>query len=120
MAYEFDVIIKNGLVVDPNTDLNDIKDIGIKDGKIAKIDDNISATTAEESFDVNGMLVVPGLVDLHMHASTWLGGKYGHKMLAQAGVTSALDMSGPIEGVMEIAKDHGVGLNIACIEYVRP
>lgn len=120
MAYEFDVLIKNGLVVDPNTNIHDIKDIGIKDGKIAKIEDSISATKAEEIFDVNGKLVVPGLVDLHMHASTWLGGKYGHKMLAQAGVTSALDMSGPIEGVMEIAKDNDVGLNIACIEYVRP
>jgi len=120
MAYEYDIILKNGLVVDSVTKLNEVKDIGIKDGKIVVIDDNISSTKAEESFDLKGLIVVPGLVDLHMHASTWLGGKYGHKMLAQAGVTTALDMSGPIEGVMEIAKNNGVGLNIACIEYVRP
>lgn len=120
MAYEYDILLKNGLVVDPITKLNGIKDIGIKDGKILKIDDNISATESEDSYDLKGLLVVPGLVDLHMHASAWLGGKYGHKMLAQAGVTTALDMSGPIESVMDIAKDHGVGLNIACIEYVRP
>ena len=41
-------------------------------------------------------------------------------MLAQAGVTSALDMSGPVDSVLDIAKDYGVGINLACIEYVRP
>ncbi len=120
MAYQYDIVLKNGLVVDPISKLNEVKDIGLKDGKIAIIDDNISATQAEESVDVSGLLVMPGLVDIHVHASTWLGGQYGHKMLAQAGVTTALDMSGPIEGVLKIAKDQGVGLNIACIEYVRP
>ena len=41
-------------------------------------------------------------------------------MMAEVGVTTALDMSGPIESVLEIARDHGVGLNIACIEAIRP
>jgi hypothetical protein len=41
-------------------------------------------------------------------------------MMAEVGVTTALDMSGPIDSVLDIARDHGVGLNIACIEAVRP
>ena len=41
-------------------------------------------------------------------------------MMAQAGVTTALDMSGPIDSVLDIARDYGVGLNLACINYVRP
>ena len=41
-------------------------------------------------------------------------------MLALAGVTTALDMAGPIESVVELARDHGAGLNIACINYIRP
>jgi hypothetical protein len=35
-------------------------------------------------------------------------------------VTTALDMSGPIDSVLDMARDYGVGLNIACINYVRP
>ena len=120
LAYEYDIVLKNGFVVDYKTSINGVKDIGIKDGKIAKIDDNISTTTAEESFDLSGKVVVPGIIETHMHASTYAGGIYSQKMLALAGVTTALDMSGPMEGILEFAKDAGVGLNIACIEYVRP
>jgi hypothetical protein len=41
-------------------------------------------------------------------------------MMAEVGVTTALDMSGPVESVLEMTREHGVGLNIACIEAVRP
>ena len=41
-------------------------------------------------------------------------------MMALAGVTTALDMSGPVDSVVEMARDHGVGLNLACLQYVRP
>lgn len=120
MAYKYDILLKNGNVVDPVTKLNGIMDIGIKDGKIIEISPEISAILAEENFDLSGHFVVPGLIDLHVHASTWLGGKYAHKMMALAGVTSALDMSGPIDSVLEVVEGYGVGLNIACVNYVRP
>lgn len=120
MGYKYDALLKNGMVVDPVTDREGIMDVGICQGKIIEIAPEINPTLAEENIDLKGYYVIPGLVDLHMHASAWLGGKYGHKMLAQAGVTSALDMSGPIDSVLDIALDYGVGLNIACINYVRP
>ena len=107
-------------MIDPVTKLNGVMDMCIKEGKIIEITPEINATLAEENFDISGYYVVPGLVDLHVHASSWLGGKYAHKMMALAGVTSALDMSGPIDSVLDIIKDYGVGLNIACINYVRP
>lgn len=47
-------------------------------------------------------------------------GRPGTRMLALAGVTFALEMAGPIEGVTEFAARHGCGLGIACIDYVRP
>jgi len=120
VSYKYDILLKKGTVVDPITDREDIMDVAIADGKIVEIAPEINPTQAEENFDLQGYYVVPGLFDLHMHASAWLGGKFGHKMLAQAGVTSALDMSGPIDSVLDIAKEHGVGLNIASIQYVRP
>ena len=120
MSHRYDALLKNAMVVDPTTKREGIMDVAVAGGKIADIAPDIDPTLAEELFDVSGYHVVPGIIDLHMHASAWLGGKWGHKMMAEVGVTTALDMSGPVDSVMDIAREHGVGLNIACIEYVRP
>ncbi|MDR3561867.1 MAG: dihydroorotase family protein [Negativicutes bacterium] len=120
MAYRYDIILKNGLVVDPTSKREGVMDVAIREGQIVEVAPDLDATQAKEMFDLTGLHVVPGIIDLHVHASSWLGGKFAHKMLAKAGVTTALDMSGPIDSVLDIARTHGVGLNIACINYVRP
>ncbi len=120
MSYRYDMLLKNGMVVDYATDTEGCLDIGIKDGKIVELATELNPSSAEEIFDVEGQYVVPGIIDLHTHVSAWIGGRYGHKMMAQAGVTTALDMAGPIDGVWDLAGQYGAGLNIASIEYVRP
>ena len=117
---KYDVLLKNGFVVDYATDIARIADVAIKDGKIARVDQDIDASAAQELYDLEGLTVVPGIIDSHVHLSAWLGGGLGHKMLAKAGVTTALDMSGPGESVFELIQSHGVGINVATIEYVRP
>ena len=117
---KYDFVLKNCFVVDYKNAFAKHSDIAIKEGKIAEIALEINAQYAHDVLDLEGQLVVPGIVDPHVHLSTWLGGRTGHRMLARAGVTTALDMSGPGEGVMDIARDYGVGLNIATIEFVRP
>jgi len=120
MASHYDVLLKNGRVVDPASGLDEVADVAVVEGRIAEIGADLDPTRAEEVFDVARRHVVPGIIDLHMHASEWLGGRFGHKMMARAGVTTALDMSGPVGSVMRMLRDHGTGLNIACIEAVRP
>jgi dihydroorotase-like cyclic amidohydrolase len=120
MSYTYDLVLQNGVVSDPANNVFGRFDVAIKDGKIVEIATTISARQSRDTVDVSGLNVLPGIVDLHMHASAWLGGRFAHKMMALAGVTTALDMSGPIESVLQIAKDYGCGLNIACINYVRP
>ena len=120
MSYQYDVLLKNGTVVDYATNQEAVMDVAIEDGKIAEIAPGLNPTQARDVVDVSGQHVVPGIIDLHTHFSNWVGGRYGHKMLALAGVTTALDMAGPIEGVWDLARDYGAGLNIASIEYVRP
>lgn len=71
---------------------------------------------AEEYFELEGLYVMPGIVDMHMHASKRLGGYYAHKMLAKAGVTSALEMMGPVDSVLEYARDRGTGLTVAILD----
>ncbi len=114
-----DLLIKNGYVVDYATNTEGIYDIAVTGGKITAMEQSLNYT-ANQTIDAEGKLVVPGLVDMHVHASAWLGGYYGHEMLIKAGVTSALDMSGPGKSVFEIARDHGAGVNLATIEYMRP
>jgi len=120
MSYPYDLVLQNGTVNDPANDLSGCYDLAIKDGKVAEIAPSINAGAARDAVDVAGLNIIPGLVDLHMHASAWLGGRFAHKMMALAGVTTALDMSGPIDSVLDIARGYGCGLNIACINYVRP
>lgn len=118
--YKYDFVLKNGFLVDYKNGFEKYGDIAIKDGKIIEIANEISLENVHQVLDLEGQLVIPGIVDPHVHLSTWLGGRTGHRMLARAGVTTALDMSGPGEGVMDIARAYGVGLNVATVEFVRP
>jgi hypothetical protein len=120
MSYKYSCILKNGTVVDPVNQCNAVMDIAVADNKIAGVAEEIDPTLARDCYDVTGKFVLPGIIDLHVHASAWLGGKFGHKMMAFAGVTTALDMSGPVDSVLDIARDYGAGLNLACLQYVRP
>lgn len=120
MTERYDLILRGGLVVDYATQREEVADVAVAGGKITTIAREIDPAQGTDVFDVTGCWVVPGIIDLHVHASAWLGGRWGHKMLAQAGVTTALDMSGPVDSVLDLARDYGVGLNLACLQYVRP
>ncbi|MFB0507009.1 MAG: hypothetical protein ACETWT_09785 [Thermodesulfobacteriota bacterium] len=97
-----------------------VLDVAIVKGKVAEVAPDINFSHAQECFDVKDFYVVPGIIDLHVHTYSWLGGRFSHKMMAEAGVTTDLDMAGPIESVLDIARDYRVGLNLACVQYVRP
>ncbi len=120
MSYKYSYILKNGTVIDPANQRNGVMDIAVTDSQIVDVAREMDPTLARDCFDATGKFILPGIIDLHVHTSAWLGGKFGHKMMALAGVTTALDMSGPIDSVLDIARDYGVGLNLACLQYVRP
>lgn len=63
---KYDLIIKNGKVVLPGH-VSDDCTIGVKDGKIAGLGNNLCADDAEEVIDAQGMAVFPGAVDSHYH-----------------------------------------------------
>lgn len=90
------ILIKNGRVIDPATNFDRECDILTEDNKILKIDSNITAQ-ADTTIDAQGCIVVPGLIDLHVHfrepgredKETILGGSY---VAAKAGFTSVCTM----------------------------
>ncbi len=60
------LLIKNGRVVDPSQNLDAPAQVLIRDGRIAKVAERISAADAEV-FDAKGLIVAPGFIDLHVH-----------------------------------------------------
>ena len=120
MPPQHDILLKGATVVDPVNNRHAVMDVAVAGGRIADILPEMDSGLADESIDLSGFYLIPGIIDLHVHASSWLGGRYGHKMMALAGVTTALDMSGPVDSVVDMARDYGVGLNLACLQYVRP
>ncbi len=63
---EFDTIIKGGTVVDGTRVPRYKADVGIKDGKIAKIG-RLQSSDAKQVLDASGLIVAPGAIDLHTH-----------------------------------------------------
>ena len=66
-----DLLIKNAKVVRPAGQGSEDLDIGIKDGKIARLEPNIPSNAAVSINDASGRLAFPGLVDAHMHVGIY-------------------------------------------------
>lgn len=67
IAQPYDLLIKNGQVIDPKNHINAKKDIAVVNGKIARVADEIPASGAKKIIEAAGLYVVPGLIDIHTH-----------------------------------------------------
>jgi len=63
----YDLLITGGTVIDPASGLHDRRDVGIADGRIVAVAAGLSTSDARDVVDATDRLVVPGLVDLHVH-----------------------------------------------------
>ena len=63
-----DLVLKGGRVIDPANGVDGLFDVGILNGKIARVEANIAKEDAIRIVDVAGLLVTPGLIDIHIHA----------------------------------------------------
>src|SRR4051812_24653182 len=102
---QYDLLIKGGRVIDPSRAFDRTADVAIAGGKIAAVHPNIAASTAADTIDAAGKLVVPGLIDIHTHAGRE---KEDGALCLADGVTSLVDAgsagSDGIDGVVAIAK----------------
>lgn len=61
------MLLRNGHLVDPSQAIDGVTDIRIRDGKVAEIGPDLPGEEGEEVLDLKGYMVVPGLIDLHVH-----------------------------------------------------
>jgi len=81
-----DVVLVGGRVLDPETNLDAVRAVGIKGGRIASV--TIGVPVARDTVDVRGLVVAPGFIDLHYHGQDSVSFRY----LAHDGVTTALEL----------------------------
>ena len=67
---ECDVLIQGGEVVDPSQGLRGIRDVLVTGDRITGVVEGLVEVTAKHTIDARGLLVVPGLIDLHVHVYT--------------------------------------------------
>ena len=82
----FDMVLANGRVIDPETGLDGVRSIGIRDGQIAAI--SPTPLQGRTTIDARGLVVAPGFIDLHAHGQNLPAAR----MRAFDGVTTALEL----------------------------
>ena len=115
----FQVIFRGAHVVDPLNGRNGVFDVAVQDGKIAEVAPQITGK-AETEYDFSGKVLQPGIIDSHVHLGSMWGSFYGHRMLARSGVTTCLDMAGPLDDILDNIPEYGAGLNVAILQFASP
>ena len=84
----YDIVIQDGRVMDPETEFDGVRNIGIIGDQIVEISENKLRGT--RIIDAQGLVVAPGFIDLHVHGMT----NKAHVYQARDGVTTALELEG--------------------------
>src|SRR5210317_2425380 len=85
-SQDYDLVILNGRVMDPESGLDAVRNIGIKSGKV--LDITATQIRGKETIDATGHVVAPGFIDLHAHGQD----PYAIKLMLRDGVTTPLEI----------------------------
>ena len=85
-AQQYDLVLEGGRVMDPETGLDAVRNVGINAGKIVRI--SSEALTGHRIIHASGLVVAPGFIDLHQHSQDLAS----QRVKALDGVTTALEL----------------------------
>src|SRR5215467_7766883 len=69
----YDLLLQQGHVIDAKNGINALRDVAIKDGRIAAVAEHIDPAMAVKAVNVTGLYVTPGLIDIHVHVFAGTG-----------------------------------------------
>jgi dihydroorotase len=69
----YDLLLQGGRVIDAKNGINAVRDVAIKDGKVAAVEQRIDPALAFKTVNVAGLYVTPGLIDIHVHVFAGTG-----------------------------------------------
>ncbi|MGC9945781.1 MAG: amidohydrolase family protein [Bryobacteraceae bacterium] len=107
-AQQYDLVIRNGRVMDPESGLDAVRQLGISGGKIEAV--SAKPLEGRAAIDAAGLVVAPGFIDLHSHGQD--AENYRYK--AMDGVTTALEME---VGVADVDAWYDKRKNQSLIHY---
>src|SRR5579863_5205649 len=96
MAQDFDVVLRGGRVIDPAQGIDAISDVAVANGRIAAVAPGLPASRTD--IDVQGALVLPGMIDTHAHVFRHVTGRFGLEadmVGVRSGATALIDQGGP-------------------------
>ncbi len=86
-AQDHDLVILNGRVIDPETMLNGVRNVGVRGGKITAVTKD--PIRGKQTIDASGLVVAPGFIDTHHHN---VPTPFGQKLALRDGVTTPLEL----------------------------
>src|ERR1700688_3142885 len=94
LAQEYDIVLRGGRVIDPANNVDRVMDVGVTGNRITAVAAYIADAQARKLVNVTGMIVLPGLVDLHMHVFGYEGSLTPDDTALPAGTTPIVDAGG--------------------------
>ena len=82
----YDLVISGGRLIDPESGLDAVRDVGIEDGTIRAV--AVEPLSGRSKIDASGLVVAPGFIDLHSHGQD----RENYEVQALDGVTTALEL----------------------------
>lgn len=93
-AQTYDLLLAGGQVIDPANGIQQVMDVAVSGGRIARVERNLPRGQAKKVVDAAGLYVTPGLVDLHAHVYGYSGSLFPDDTALPAGTTTVVDAGG--------------------------
>jgi len=99
----YDLVLKGGHVIDPKNGVSAVRDVAIRDGKIAAVAESVDGSKSKQVVNAKGLYVTPGIVDIHAHVYAGTGERssyagdnsvYPDGFSFRSGVTTLVDAGG--------------------------
>ncbi len=128
-----DLLLKGGHVIDPANRVDGTADVALAGDRILRVAPGIDPAEARHVIDAAGLLVTPGLLDIHLHAyatrhelhpGTWRGSLDPDHHFLSSGVTTGVDVgtagAEEIEHFRKTVIDHAITRILALVNISRP